>query len=88
MEDEAKQESGSKVFVFCLAYFSTLKMETVCSSETSRFLQTTRNYNQEGITLCNHPVRTLNPSITTHFVARHEDFEKRQSSLMSPQIKK
>jgi hypothetical protein len=34
-----------------LVYFSTLKMETICFSETSRSLRTTRRYNPEHRTL-------------------------------------
>jgi hypothetical protein len=35
----------------CLAYFSTLKMKVICSSETSVFLRTKRRYSQEDRTL-------------------------------------
>jgi hypothetical protein len=31
----------------CLAYYSTLKMETICPSETSSCVQSTRHYNPE-----------------------------------------
>jgi hypothetical protein len=33
------------LLVICLAYFSTLKMESICSSETSGSLRTTQRYN-------------------------------------------
>jgi hypothetical protein len=46
-----------------LAYYSTLKMEVICSCETSRSLQTTRRYNQEDRTLHRHAVRSSNPII-------------------------
>jgi hypothetical protein len=36
--------------VYCLAYSSALKIETICSSETSDFQRTTRQYIPEDST--------------------------------------
>jgi hypothetical protein len=39
----------------CMAYYSTLKMEAVCASETPvKFYQTTRCHNPEDNILHNH----------------------------------
>jgi hypothetical protein len=47
--------------VSCSAYFSTLKMETIFSSETSvDFQRTTRSYIPEDSTLRNHRCENLN----------------------------
>jgi hypothetical protein len=46
-----QHQEGSKQ---SLAYTLTLKMEAVCSSETSYFLWTTQHYNQEDCTLHSH----------------------------------
>jgi hypothetical protein len=44
----------------CLPYFSTLKMEATCSSETSvNFQRTTRRYISEDSTLHNHRCENL-----------------------------
>jgi hypothetical protein len=52
--------------VFCLAYSSILKMEAVCSSETSvEFQRTTRRYIPEDRTLNNHRCWNL----TSHVLA-------------------
>jgi hypothetical protein len=48
------------MLVSCLAYSSVLKMETICSSETSVDPQrATRRYIQEGRTLHNHRCQNL-----------------------------
>jgi hypothetical protein len=48
------------MIVSCSAYFYTLKMETICSSETSvDFERTTRRYIPDDSTLHNHRCENL-----------------------------
>jgi hypothetical protein len=47
------------LLISCLAYSSTLKMEAICSSETSGCLQITRGYNPEDVIVCSHPLENL-----------------------------
>jgi hypothetical protein len=65
--DKEQEEGGKHCSVFglilmniYLAYSSTLKMEAICSSETSRSRYTTRHYNQEDRALYVITVQTLN----------------------------
>jgi hypothetical protein len=52
ISEEQAELATCFMLVFCLAYSSTLKTETTCSSETSvHFQRTTRRYVSEGITL-------------------------------------
>jgi hypothetical protein len=65
-------EAGSKIMVSCLAYFSALKMEATCTSETSvNFQRTTRLCIPDGRTLHNHRLKAMilvsGPSNTAHF---------------------
>jgi hypothetical protein len=51
---------GKQALVSCSAYSSTLKKETICSSETSvDFQRTTRRYIPEDSTLHNHRCENL-----------------------------
>jgi hypothetical protein len=48
--NQARNKSRLNLLFSCLAYYLTLKMEAICSSEASRFLRTTRRYNREDHT--------------------------------------
>jgi hypothetical protein len=55
------------MLVSCLAYSSTLKMESICSSKMLVDVQqTTQRYIPEDRTLHNHNSETLKSSITGH----------------------
>jgi hypothetical protein len=49
MEAEGKLSSGGRLIlpVSCFTYYSTVKMEAICPSETSDCLRTIRRYNRE-----------------------------------------
>jgi hypothetical protein len=70
------------LLVPCLAYFSTLKMEVMCTSETLDFLRCTRLYNADDQTLHSHCCKNRNSNIgidffrTEHNVTDKECFPK------------
>jgi hypothetical protein len=67
--DRYVTDAPAFVLVSCLAYFSTLKMEAICSSETSVDCQwTTWHYIPEDGTLHNHRCETSNPTSKSIFI--------------------
>jgi hypothetical protein len=68
-----KTRSACHLLVSCPAYFSTLKMEVICSSETSvDFQRTTRRYIPEDSTLHNYRCENLK------FYKTYEGYSTRQ----------
>jgi hypothetical protein len=60
------------MLVSCLAYSSILKMEAICSSETSGCLRTTWGYNPEDCSLRYKSMRTKRIDLTKGMV--HDNY--------------